>query len=429
MAVGSSEAEYAAYVRKHESWNFATNVADLTFFQFANSFIFGATVLSLYASHLTDSAVLIGLIPAIQQVAHYLPQLLLARHVETLPRKKPLILRISVMERLPYLFIALLALLWPGAPRALAYAVLALSLGLATGAGGLAGPAWQNMLAKVIRPERRGIFFGVSNATGGLLGVAGAALSRYILGAYAYPTSFGLCFLLAFGAQVISWVALAGNREPARKPNKVSLPAREYFRRLPGVLRGNQNFSRYLVGRALIILGTMATAFYVLYAREAFGVDDAFAGTLTMVALTSQTVFTPLLGVLADRKGHKWATVVCTGLGVGAAALALGAPSVGWLYGVFVLMNASTAGLMVANMSMIMTFAEPDDLPTYIGLSNTLLAVPILAAPVMGGWIVDLAGFHALFAVSLALGLAGMATMRWAVQEPQSAPTPAPAEA
>ena len=169
-------------------------------------------------------------------------------------------------------------------------------------------------------------------------------------------------------------------------------------------------------------------AFYVLYAREAFGVDTPLPA-LTMVALTSQTVFTPLLGVLADRKGHKWATVVCTGLGVGAAALALGAPSVGWLYGVFVLMNASTAGLMVANMSMIMTFAEPDDLPTYIGLSNTLLAVPILAAPVMGGWIVDLAGFHALFAVSLALGLAGMATMRWAVHEPHATPTPVPAEA
>jgi len=428
MDVGSAEAEYEAYVRKHETWNFATNLLDLTFFNFSNSFIFGATVLSLYAAHLTDSAVLVGLIPAIQQVAHHLPQLLLARYVETLPRKKPLLLRISVMERLPYLFVALLALLWPGAPRWLAYTVLALSLALATGAGGLGSPAWQNMLAKVIRPERRGIFFGLSNATGGLLGIAGAAISRHILGTRAYPTSFGLCFLLAFGAQVISWVALAGNREPARKPSKVSLPAKEYFRRLPDVLRGNPNFARYLVGRALIILGTMATAFYVIYARDAFAVDDAFAGALTMVALGSQTLFTPLLGVLADRKGHKWATEVCTALGVGAAALALVAPSAAWLYGVFVLMNVSTAGLMVANMSMIMTFAAPDDLPTYIGLSNTLLAVPILVAPVLGGWIVDLLGFQALFWVSLSLGALGLATMRWAVQEPSPVGVTAPAE-
>ena len=97
---------------------------------------------------------------------------------------------------------------------------------------------------------------------------------------------------------------------------------------------------------------------------------------------------------------------------MGAAALALVAPSAAWLYGVFVLMNVSTAGLMVANMSMIMTFAAPDDLPTYIGLSNTLLAVPILVAPVLGGWIVDLLGFQALFWVSLSLGALGLATMR-----------------
>ena len=156
MALEMSRTDYAAYVRKHEAWNFGTNVLDLTFFNLASSFIFGATVLSLYASHLTASAALIGLIPAVQQVGYYLPQLLLARHVETLPRKKPLILRISVFERLPYLFVALLAFLMPGAPKWLAYGVLILSLGIASSAGGLAGPAWQNKLAKVLRPDRRG---------------------------------------------------------------------------------------------------------------------------------------------------------------------------------------------------------------------------------------------------------------------------------
>ncbi len=424
MALDMTETQYEAYVTKHATWNFAVNVLDLTFFHFASSFIFGATVLSLYASHLTSSAALIGLIPAIQQVGYYLPQLFLAHHIETLPRKKPLLIRISVFERLPYLFVALMALLVPGAPHWLSYVVLALSLAMAATAGGLIGPAWQNMLAKVIEPERRGFFFGLSNALGGLLGVAGAAISRYVLGAYAYPTTFGLCFLLAFGAQVLSWLSVASTREPARDPQKESLPVKEYLARLPAVLRSNPNFMRYLASRALIILGTMATAFYIVYARKEFGVDDAFAGTLTMVALVSQTLFTPLLGWLADHKGHKWATEVCTALGIGAAILALVGPSTKWLYGVFVLMNASTSGMMVASLSMVMTFAKPDDLPTYIGLTNTLLAVPILVAPVLGGWIVDLAGFRVLFWVALAMGALGLVTMRWAVREPEHAESP-----
>lgn len=427
MSRSLAPAEYEAYVRQHETWNFVVNVLDLAFFNLAMSFIFGATVLSLYASHLTSSAALIGLIPAVQQVGHYLPQLFLARYVETLPQKKPLIVRVSVVERLPYLFVALTALLWPGAPNWLAFTILLLSLGLATSAGGLMGPAWQNMLAKVIRPERRGIFFGIANASGGLLGVAGAALSRWVLATYDYPTSFGLCFLLAFLSQVISWLGLRANREPSRDPAKVSLPPREYFRRLPDVLRRDANFSRYLVSRALIILGTMAASFYIVYARRAFGVDDAFAGTLTMVALLSQTAFTPLLGALADRKGHKWATEVCTLLGAGAAVLAVLSSSTAWLYGVFVLLNASTSGMMVASMSMTMTFAEPDDLPTYIGLANTLLAAPILVAPVLGGWIADLAGFRALFWVALAMGILGWGVLRWGVRQPQVATSAAPA--
>jgi len=429
MASDFTESDYDAYVGRHEAWNFAVNVLDLTFFNFANSFIFGATVLSLYASHLTSSAALIGLIPAMQQVGYALPQLMLAHKIEALPLKKPLLLRISIFERLPYLFVALLALLAPGAPKGLAYAVLLVSLTLASGAGGLIGTAWQGMLAKVIRPERRGFFFGLSNATGGLLGIAGAAASRYVLANYDYPTSFGLCFLLAFGAQVLSYISVAANREPRRDPQKESLTLRDYLARLPGVLRANPNFSRYLLGRALIILGGVATSFYIVYAKTEFGVDDAFAGTLTMVALVSQTLFTPTLGWLADRRGHKWATEICTLLGIAAALVALAGRSVRSLYAIFVLMNASAAGLMVANFSMVMTFASPDDLPTYIGLANTLLAVPILLAPILGGWIVDAVGYQALFCTALAFGLLGAATMHWAVRNPQPAEVPVAAEA
>ena len=32
-----------------------------------------------------------------------------------------------------------------------------------------------------------------------------------------------------------------------------------------------------------MILGTLGVTFYVVYGREAFGVSDAFAATLTMV--------------------------------------------------------------------------------------------------------------------------------------------------
>lgn len=419
MATVLTTEEYDAYIHKHETWNFVVNMLDLTFYNLAVSFVFGSTVLSLYASYLTSSALLIGLIPAIQSVGYFLPQLLLARQTEQLSRKKPLVQRISVMERLPYLVIALGILLWPDAPTWLAYAVLALGLATATGCGGLAGPAWKAMLTKVVPVERRGRLFGLSTALGGLLGVVGATYSRHVLATFTYPTSFGICFLLCFVSHIVSWIGLSLNREPPREPSRQALPARVYFRRLPSLLRNNPNYTRYLISRSLIILGAMSTAFYVVYAKSRFQVSDSFAGDLTIAALVSQTLSTPVLGWLGDRRGHKWLTEICTVIGASGVLLILLAPSAVWLYVVFVLVNAATSGLSVAGLSIMMEFCDPEDIPTFEGLGSTLLAVPILASPVIGGWLVDVAGFQVLFVAALAFAAGGLGLMHWGVREPR----------
>jgi len=412
---------YRAYIQKNERWNFCANVLDLTFYNLAISFIFGSTILSLYASRLTTSALLIGLIPAIQNVGYFLPQLFTARKIERLSQMKPLLMKISVMERIPYLVVALGTFFWPGAPQWVAYTVLALGLGVATFSGGVAGPAWNGMLAKVVPPERRGRLFGISQSTGGLLGIGGAALSRYVLGTYSYPISFGICFLLCFLSQALSWVSLGLNREPHQLPTSEAPSLREYWSRLPVVLRQNGNFSRYLVSRALLILGGMGTAFYVLYARQAFQITDAFAANLTVAALVSQTLFTPLLGWLGDRWGHRWLTQVAAVLAGGAVLVALLAPAASWFYAVFVLMNAGSAGMSVAGMSMTLEFCPTEQVPTFAALANTLLALPILLAPILGGWLVDAAGYRTLFVVAASLLGLGWASMRWLVREPSHA--------
>jgi MFS family permease len=411
--------DYESYIRKNETWNFAVNLLDLTFYNLALSFIFGSTVLSLYTSYLTSSAMLIGLIPAIQGIGFSLPQLLMARRAARAPRKKPLLLKISVMERLPYLFVALGIFLWPDAPPGLSFGVLALSLAIATGSGGLGAPAWQSMLAKVIPVERRGLLFGLSSTTGGALGIAGAVLSRHVLAEYPYPTSFGICFFLCFVSQAISWICLSLNREPAREVDKDVPSAREYWRRLPSVLRGHPNFARYLTGRALIVMGGMGTAFYVLYARQTFGITDAFAANLTMAALLGGIVSSPLLGWSADRRGHKWLTELSTLLNIACVLFVLYAPNTMLLYPAFMLVNASQAGMFVASTSIIMEFSDADDIPTFSALSGTIMAAPVLLAPILGGWLVDTAGYHTLLITALLFSGLGWAFMRWGVREPR----------
>ncbi len=404
---------------QHRRWNFAVNAGDLIAVNLAKSFIFSSTILTLYASYLTSSAVLIGLIPAIQQVGYLLPQLLTARKSETLPRFKPYVVRISVFERLPYLFIALAIFLWPKAPSWVGYTVLAVNIAVATGSAGLATPAWKSMLGKVIHPDRRGILFSLGLGAGGLLGVGGAFASQRILDTRAFPISYGLCFLLAFVGQAVSFFFLTLNREPEKKVAAAVPSLRDYLLELPQILRSDRNFARYLASQSLYILGTMGSSFYIIYGRFHFGISDGFAAGLTMVALITQSVGTPALGWLSDRRGHKWLGELSTWMGIAALVLMLLIRGEAGLYPVFILMNLSMAGMQVSRSCITMEFGKAEKLPTYTALAGTLLALPTLLAPVLGGSILDAAGYPPLFWTALALSVVGWASLRWRVEDPR----------
>ena len=174
-------------MRRNAGWNFWVNIGDLSFVNLAGSFVFISTILPLYVSYLTESRVLIGLIPAVYIVASHVPQLLMAARAESLERKKPWIVRISVFERVPWLILALGILLWPTAPAWFSYAFLVAMLLFSQGAVGVASPAWRAMLANIIHPDRKGLMFGLGSAFGGLMGAAGALLAGHILDTVAFP--------------------------------------------------------------------------------------------------------------------------------------------------------------------------------------------------------------------------------------------------
>jgi MFS family permease len=415
----TGSAEYEDFIRRNYRWNFFANVADLAWVNLARSFIFSSTILTLYASYLTSSAVLIGLIPAVQQVGFLLPQLLTARYAETLSRKKPFVVKVSVWERLPYLFIALSVFLWPGAPRWFAYTVLALNIAVASGSGGIATPAWKTMLGKVIHPDRRARLFSTGYGLGSLMGVGGAALARFILDRYEYPRSFAICFLLSFLAQGLSWLFLTFNREPEGETSQASGNFFTYLKRLPSVLKENPNFTRYLVSSVLVLFGAMGINFYIIYAREVFQISDGFAANLTLVALVSQSLGIPMLGWFSDRFGHKWLAEFAALFGTAAVILMFFVPARGWMYPVFILMNLSVAGMSISRLSITMEFSGIDRLPTFTAIAGTVFAIPILLAPLIGGWILDMAGFDALFGTGLTLYVVGWAVLHFRVQDPR----------
>lgn len=401
-------------------WNFTVNALDISFYSLAMNMVSQATILPLLVSKLTTSKVAIGIIPAIFSIGYLLPQLLTAGHAETLRRKKPFLVPWSLVgERLPYPMIAVSLILFADKAPLLALGLLYLFLLVATGTGGALTPAWYDMIAKVIPLNRRGIWMGVGNGSGAFLAIAGAALAGWFLARYSFPMQYVMCFAVASVFQLISWGCLTLNREPDSQVIKEHSGLRNYFKRLPEVLRRDQNYVLFLVGRSVASLGTMVSGFFIVYGSERFGLSGEEVGWLTAVLVGSQAVMNVVLGMVGDRLGHKLVLVIsAAAMGLAAlAAIIFQSPAALWV--IFLLLGTAIAADSVSGFSIIIEFCAPEDRPTYIGLTNTLLAPARTLAPILGGWLAASLGYSWLFGAALgASALGAVMLMTW-VKEPR----------
>ncbi|MCY3833906.1 MAG: MFS transporter [Chloroflexi bacterium] len=414
-------ADVKAYAEKNLRWNFSVNLIDITFITLAFSIISRETITPLLISNLTDSKIAIGLVPAIYSIAYYLPQLFAANHAERLKRKLPFVMLIGgLLERVPYLFAGLAILLFAESAPIVALLCLYLVIGLGALGNGVATPAWFSMIGKVLPVNRRGIFFGLSEGLGTLMGIIGAFFVGLTLDSVGYPLNFATLFLVAALLMGVSWIGLALNREPDSPIVKQHIPFQHYFRRLPSILRDNHNFRRFLLGYSISRLSTMGVGFFIVFGDERFQLSGADVGLLTAILIGSQAVAQLLLGWLADRRGHK-ANLTISGLALASAALlALAATELNGLLPAFALLGIGLASDHVSRLNIILEFAAPEDQPTFIGLTNTLLAPVVFLAPILGGWLADI-GFESLFALMAICGALGGLLLLW-VREPRNTP-------
>src|SRR5512141_508294 len=146
------------FIRKQLRYNIAVNLLDGGFFGAAIGFASFGTILPLFVASMTNSATLIGLVPAIHSAGWLLPQLFTANHTSRLRRYKRTVILMTIHERVPFLGFAIVALLLPriGLQTGLILTFLLLTWqGLG---GGFTANSWVSMISKIIPTEYRGTF-------------------------------------------------------------------------------------------------------------------------------------------------------------------------------------------------------------------------------------------------------------------------------
>lgn len=421
-----TEAERAAFVERNFRRNALANLMDGALFWLGLSFVSAGTIVPLFISKLTTSTVPIGLAAMIAQAGWYLPQLFTANWTERLPRRKPVVVNFGLLaERTPFWLLV--------AAAAVAGEWAGLSLGLFLVAyawrilgGGAVGPAWQDLIARVIPVERRGRFWGLTSSLGVGCGVAGSLLSAWLLRTLPFPKSFVCLFTLAASFVAVGWFFLVQVREPAQRVTAPRQSQRQFLGNVPALVRQDGPFRRFLTARVLLALGAMGSGFVTVAALRRWEVSDATVGLYTAMLLVGQAAGNLLFGLLGDRHGHKFA-LEWAALAYGAAfAVAWLAPAPAWYYAVFVLLGIAGGSTMVSGIMVVLEFSEPDRRPTYVGIANTVVGVASLAGPLLATGLASV-DVSWVFAPSVALSLAAWVAMRWWVAEPRRAATPDPA--
>lgn len=407
------------YVQQNMRWNMGAGIMDSIFIMVAMQVVSTETVIPLLITRLGASTVLLGGVMALNSVVTFLPQLFAAGIIEGHAFKKPFSVIGSGLDRIGYLLIAIAIWVWGASAPGLALAAFILLRAVTGMALGFSVPAWLTLIGKVIPTRRRGVFLGIGRGTGALLGAGAALLAGYLLETQPYPRGFALCFFIAFGAMVLSWTGLTITKEPPDLTLRPRMSLRSHFARLPALVKQDANFRRFLIARPVTVLGTMAMSFFIVYASGRFGLSGNTVGRLTATSALSQGIMYLVWGLIADRHGHKM--VLCLGATSMAAAAVSAAlsPVLAGIYASFALMGAAVAAEMISATSILLEFAPPPDRPTYIGLSNTLVAPFRILAPVIGGALAAVLGYTPLFVVATVVSLAGVTLLTFRVREPR----------
>ena len=416
-------------MKTHLRWNIWALGADYGLFMIGLTFMSSATVLPAFATSLGASTVLIGAIPAVMTVGWFLPPLFTAAHTERLPRKLPFVMRWTGWERVPFLVLALIAFfLADRAPALSMWLVLAMLL-VMTAVGGLLMPAWTDLVARALPTRMRGRFFGLASLAGTAGGLAGSALTAWVLGTLPSSTAYGVCFLAATFFVGLSWIALGIVREPPATTAPAEADFWTHLGGVPALLRGDTNFAWYLVARVLTFGAVIGSGFFTVYALRVLHAPPADVGMFTALLLAGQMSGQILLGWVADRAGHRLVLVIAAGMALAMNLVALTAGALNLFSVVFTLNGVFNAAIQVSALTVLLEFAPtPQQNPTYVGIERTFLAPFGFVLPLAGGLLIDAVGYGFVFGVSTACSVASAAVLLGLVRDPRHFPAVSPRE-
>lgn len=390
--------------------NFTLTALNGIFFNFASAFLSDTTVLPVFISNLTSSRILVGLAGSLERASWPLPQVIVAPFAERSERKKPLYIHTALLRFFSLLALSVVAFAVGRIDNSLFLLLFFIIFAIFSLSGGVAGPAFMDIVAKTIPARMRGSLWAIRISVGSGFAVLGGLIVRYLLRSFSFPSNYGAIFLASTGLVAVGLVLFSFVEEPVQPVAAQRKGLKQHLAEGRLIFREDSNYRGLVQIRLLIGVLFMATPFYVVYARELVGVEESSVGLLLAAQMLGLMLSNILWGNIANRLGSRLVLMGTALTGIvpplGALACPFFSPGQWHFAALFFFIGVSGAGLRLGYSTFLLDIAPPLKRLTYIGFINTTIA-PVLFLPTLGGMIVDTISYTPLFSIAaLASGLA-----------------------
>ena len=269
------------------------------------------SVLPRMVEALGGPAWVIGIMPAALAVGIALPGLFTAHMLERLERTLPAVLVMGIVQRLPFLIAGLVLLLQGETMPRLALCVVVLAPLFSGLAGGVTLPAWMELIAKTLTPNRRASAMAIRQIVASMIGLASGGIIASVLHRWPGVHGYGVLHLVAFVFMMMSIAVLAFAQEEAVHPGHhgPAVGLLENLRSIPTVIRGAPGIARFLAVRILSCGFFVSMPFMAIHALDTCALPDSYLGVLVAGQMLGGIVGNVVGGYLGDRIGARSCTL------------------------------------------------------------------------------------------------------------------------
>ena len=375
------------------------------------AFTSASVVLPWYVSQLTQSNVLVGVLPAMQMGGWALPQLFLINYMQRQRRKLKYYRRSAVVRSTCWALLAAAVLIAPNRADIVLPALIVLTA-IASLSGGFTGLAFFDVVGRIVPRRQLSTFFSLRNFIGGIGALLAGVVVRQVLEQTdSSLQQVGILFALTWLFTTAGYLSFSLVNEPEGPHVLPKRTIREDLQRIKEIVLRDPPFRMYLITRILAMFTFVAMPFYVVYGISVLELPGSVVAS-SAIALTGGVIGSNVVWGWLGARGGGWLLLVATTFfSVLPPVLALTAqlltvsqasatlPSVVFL-ALFVFLGTAVGGQEVTFSVLAIEVSPAEDRIIYMGFTNTLIGALILLTPV-GGLLADLVSFEALFGVAL----------------------------